>query len=85
VDIELVLEAREAAKSGRGARLRRAAGLSQGELAGACEVSTASVSRWEAGERIPRGAAAERYALVLRMLARRLVGDPVVGAVAADP
>jgi DNA-binding transcriptional regulator YiaG len=69
----LIMEARDAASSGKGERLRQAAGLSQGELADAIGVTPACVSRWEAGIRRPRGDAAVRYARALRELAERLV------------
>ena len=68
----LIMEARDAAGSGRGERLRQAAGLSQGELAEAIGVTSACVSRWEAGVRRPRGEAAVRYAQALRAIAERL-------------
>jgi DNA-binding transcriptional regulator YiaG len=66
----LIIEAREAASSGRGERLRRAAGLSQGELGEAIGVAGSTVCRWEAGIRHPRGEAAVRYAEAIRALAR---------------
>lgn len=72
IDLGLVMEAREAARSGRGERLRIAAGISQGELAAAIGVTPAAVSRWEAGERRPRGDAAVAYAQLLRSLAERM-------------
>jgi DNA-binding transcriptional regulator YiaG len=72
-DLGLVMEARETARSGRGERLRLAAGLSQGELAAAIGVTPACISRWEAGDRRPRGAAAVAYAQLLRELAERMV------------
>ena len=73
VDLALVMEAREAARSGRGERLRTAAGISQGELAAAIGVTPACISRWEAGDRRPRGVAAMAYAQLLRSLAQRMV------------
>jgi DNA-binding transcriptional regulator YiaG len=72
-ELGLLLEAREAARSGRGERLRVAAGLSQGEVAGAVGVTSACISRWEAGDRRPRGDAALAYAQLLRELAERMV------------
>jgi len=71
-DIVFLIEAREAARSGRGAQLRRAAGLSQGEMAKALGLSGAAISRWEAGERRPAGDAAVAYARLLRAIAAEL-------------
>lgn len=68
--LALVIEAREAAGSGRGERIRRAAGVSQGEIAAVVGVTPACISRWEAGDRRPRGPAAIAYARVLRELAQ---------------
>jgi DNA-binding transcriptional regulator YiaG len=71
-ELRLIIEARESARSGRGARIRRAAGVSQVELADAIGVHGVSVSRWERGVRCPRGVAAIRYARLLRELSERL-------------
>ncbi len=73
-DLILLVEAREAARSGRGARLRTVAGLSQAELAAAIGVSGPCISRWEAGGRQPRGLAALAYARMLRELAEQVTG-----------
>lgn len=73
-DVTLLVEARDAARSGRGTRLRVAAGLSQAELAAAVGVSASCVSRWEAGERRPRGEIAVAYVRVLRTLAEQVAG-----------
>ena len=48
--------------------LRERAGLSQYELAAAIGVSRPAVTRWEAGQRSPRGDLAERYADALDRL-----------------
>jgi DNA-binding transcriptional regulator YiaG len=71
-DVVLLMEARDAARSGRGARLRQAAGLSQRELASAIGVTSGAVCRWESGDRRPGGEAAHAYARVLRTLAEGL-------------
>lgn len=68
----LIIEAREAAASGRGERLRHAAGISQGELAEAIGVTATCISRWESGTRRPRGEAAVRYTRAIRELAERV-------------
>jgi DNA-binding transcriptional regulator YiaG len=69
--VDLLIEARQAAKSGEAVELREAADLSQGEVARAARVSAASLSRWEAGSRKPSGEAAIRYARTLRRLRAR--------------
>jgi DNA-binding transcriptional regulator YiaG len=72
-NVTLLIEARDAARSGRAARLRIAVGLSQAELAAAIGVTAACISRWEHGERKPRGVAAVEYGRVLRELAREVM------------
>lgn len=72
LDVALLIEARDAAASGRGARLRAAAGLSQAELAAAVGVTPACISRWEAGARRPRGGAAVAYGQLLHALAKQV-------------
>src|SRR5262249_34647614 len=67
-NLKLLVEARAAASSGSGIEVRRAAGLSQGELARAAGINPATLSRWESQERQPSGDAALRYARVLRVL-----------------
>jgi len=74
VGVSLVIEGRDAARTGRGAALRKAAGLSQSELAGALARSASCVSRWEAGQRLPSHEAARSYAMVLRGIAEDLAG-----------
>jgi transcriptional regulator with XRE-family HTH domain len=68
-DLTLALEGREWARSGRGARIRRNAGVTQAQLARELDVDPVTVSRWERGERAPRDAQAARYARVLKDLA----------------
>jgi transcriptional regulator with XRE-family HTH domain len=67
-DLLLLVEARDAARSGRGRTVRLAAGLAQRDIAEAIGVSPVAVSRWEAGDRRPRGEPALRYARLLREL-----------------
>jgi transcriptional regulator with XRE-family HTH domain len=66
--IVALAEVRLATESGHAKAVRQAARISQSELARNVGVSQASISRWEAGNRIPRGKAARRYAKVLRAL-----------------
>ena len=75
-DITLIIEARDAARSGRAARLRVAAGLTQSDIARAMcpPVSPAAVCRWEHGNRRPDGLRARAYGAVLREIAAALSG-----------
>lgn len=73
--IRLIIEGREAAASGRGERIRRAAELTQADIARAVGVQPAAVSHWETGLRRPLGPAAVRYALTLREIAAHLGGE----------
>jgi transcriptional regulator with XRE-family HTH domain len=69
-DLLLMVEGREAARSGRGRRVRELAGISQEALAAACGVDSSAVSRWERGLRSPRGRSALAYGRALRALSR---------------
>jgi HTH-type transcriptional regulator/antitoxin MqsA len=53
--------------------LRTRAGLSQSELADVLGVGRVAVTRWENGQRTPRGELAERYLALLERLAREEV------------
>lgn len=66
---------RLATESGRARAIRESARVSQSEIARSLGVSQACVSRWEAGDRLPRGKPAQRYARMLRDL-ERAVGSP---------
>lgn len=48
--------------------IREAAGLSQFEMAAALNVTQTAVSRWERGDRVPRGKPAQDYARLLERL-----------------
>jgi len=48
--------------------IRKQARLSQAEIAGALKIDRATVSRWESGERTPRGKLAETYKQLLDRL-----------------
>lgn len=67
-DLLLVTRARADLKSGAARSLRLSCGLTQTEVATQVGVSSVAVSRWEAGDRIPRGDAALRYARLLAAL-----------------
>jgi transcriptional regulator with XRE-family HTH domain len=58
--------------SGEARLVRIAAGLTLREAAQAANVSASAVSRYENGERMPRGAAALAYARFLDQLGRDL-------------
>jgi transcriptional regulator with XRE-family HTH domain len=68
-EMTLIAEARDAVETGRAAELRKAARLSQPEVARAARISEAAIYRYEARKRVPHGSAAVRYARVLRRLA----------------
>lgn len=70
-----LLEARNAAQSGRARRLREACGLSQCEVARLVGVRPSTINRWERQLRVPHGDVAVRWAEVLRELARHLAGE----------
>jgi HTH-type transcriptional regulator/antitoxin MqsA len=50
--------------------LRKGAGLVQDDVARSLHVTRATVSRWESGERTPRGESLHRYIEILDRLAR---------------
>lgn len=61
---------RHLADSGRARELRLLAQLSLPEVAAACGVSHVCISRWERGERRPRGPGALRYGALLDALTK---------------
>ncbi len=63
--------AREACRNGTARLLRLNAGLSLPEVSREVGASLSTVWRWENGERVPRGAAAVRYARLLEELTER--------------
>ena len=67
--------ARGLAASGEARERRLAARLSIAELAAEVGVAPATVSRWESGQRRPRGAAAIRYERLLDDLERQARDD----------
>jgi transcriptional regulator with XRE-family HTH domain len=66
----LLTEARDAAKSGRGRRIRELARVTQQELGTAVGVDGSAISRWECGTRRPSGEAALLYAKALKTLSQ---------------
>ena len=77
-DMVLRSEGRLAVASGRARKVRLAARLSQREFASALDVTAAAVSRWEAGNRVPRGESAERLGELLRELERAAIPGKVL-------
>jgi len=77
-ELLLITQAREAARSGAAAELRRACQLSQAEIARSVGVTPSAVAHWEAGIRLPRGAAAVRYGQLLEMLEARVLWTPAM-------
>jgi transcriptional regulator with XRE-family HTH domain len=71
-ELALLIEGRTAASTGRGERLREAAGLNQSELARLVGVTPAALNRWEAGARTPSGESAVAYAKALRKIAQEI-------------
>ena len=67
-EVELLVTARDAGRSGRGRELREAASLSQTEAASFCDVTAATISLWESGKRRPTGEAASRYGQLLELV-----------------
>jgi DNA-binding transcriptional regulator YiaG len=68
----LLVQLRHLMKSGEAKRIREKVGLSVRAAAGAADISAAGLWRWEAGERIPTGNPALRYAGFLGQLAPRI-------------
>jgi transcriptional regulator with XRE-family HTH domain len=68
MDVRQVAWVRRLARNGNARVIREGAGLSASEIARELGVSPAAVSRWERGERTPRGKSAEAWAAVLRRL-----------------
>jgi DNA-binding transcriptional regulator YiaG len=64
-ELELLERARRDCTTGRAKELRKAAGVSLAEVADALDVSASALTRWESGQRRPRGGAAVLYAKLL--------------------
>lgn len=72
MDITRIATARAYVANGTGRLVRESARLSLAELAAQVGVHRSAVWRWEHGDRMPRGEAAEAYADVIeRLLGRR--------------
>lgn len=69
--LTLISEAREAGATGRGRRVREAAGLTQQEIAGVLCRQRSTVGMYEANLRRPAGRTALTYGRLLRQLERR--------------
>jgi len=76
-DLEALRKVRDRVATGEAARVRKAARVTQTEVARTIGVSHAAVANWETGRRLPRGEAALRYGSLLDFLESRLtVGAP---------
>lgn len=64
----LLIEVRDAVATGRALDLRRLARLRPAEMASLVGVPVQTLAAWEAGRRMPTGAAALRYAKALTKL-----------------
>lgn len=75
-DTELLLLAwvRQACTDGEALRIRVDSGLSQSEVGDSIGVTVPAISRWENGERAPRGDVALAYGRLLRRLQRAKAG-----------
>ena len=70
-EIMLLAQARKRVRDGTSARdIRRAAGVTLADMAKALGVDESAVSRWENGNRKPRGDVAIRWAELLAELTR---------------
>jgi len=65
-----IARGRRLARSGTGRMIRQNADVSLRQLAAELPVTPGTLSRWERGERLPRGPYAARYAEVLELLAK---------------
>ena len=72
-DVQRLVAARTHAASGSGRIIRKAAGLSIGEVAKHVGVSTPTIWKWEEGIHSPRGDAGRRWADLLAELTGRKV------------
>jgi transcriptional regulator with XRE-family HTH domain len=68
VNVHDVSWVRQLARSGGARAIREGAGISGSEMARELDKSPSALSRWERGERVPRGEAAEAWARLLREL-----------------
>jgi DNA-binding transcriptional regulator YiaG len=64
---------RERTATGEAREIREAARLSQSDIARSVGVHFSTLSRWESGNRLPRGQAALRYAALLDRLSKAAV------------
>jgi transcriptional regulator with XRE-family HTH domain len=68
MNVQDVSWVRHLGRTGGARVIREGAGFSASEIARQLGVSPAAVSRWERGERVPRGEVAEQWAHLLRRL-----------------
>lgn len=71
--IDRARQRRQVADPARRREIRERAGLTQAEIAAAVDVDDATISRWESGDRSPRGETGDRYVALLRRLEREVL------------
>lgn len=64
-DITALVRSREQGRDGSAREIRLRTGKSMAEVGALVGVSESAISRWESGQRQPRGAAAEKWAALL--------------------
>jgi DNA-binding XRE family transcriptional regulator len=70
-DLSLIAQTQADLASGKAREARKAARVTQADLAEALGVSRQAVTGWESGQRVPSSAHALAYGRLLRQLARR--------------
>lgn len=73
-------QVRQMIGSGEARRIRLEAGLSLKELGAGCGSDQSTVSRWESGDRRPRGVPALRYLELLEQISAKLRGETPGGS-----
>lgn len=67
---EQLAELRRATTTGEARAIRERSHLTRADVARALSVNPSNVSRWESGQRLPRGPVARQYLNLLRRLDR---------------
>jgi transcriptional regulator with XRE-family HTH domain len=68
MNVQQIVWVRRLARNGNARQIREGTGLSASEVARELGVSPGAVSRWERGQRAPRGEVATKWAALLRRL-----------------
>ena len=72
VDLLLIVQLRRDLADGTALRLREQLLLHRAEVAASAGIAATTLAHWERGERIPRGAAALKYAQLLSRLRQQV-------------